>query len=98
MSGPYGSTLVLNALRLVYEEHRLTLSHTQQVCGRRRRKHFDKMKLQLLKKVENIMVYGEFAHVELFLLLRQCFQKQSAAESLESVYMWDRVNGLLHSF
>ena len=40
--------------------------------------------------VENIMAKEEIAHCELFLLLPQCFQKSSAAEVSESVYMWDR--------
>ena len=44
------------------------------------------------KKVANIMARGEIARFEQFLLLSECFQKSSAAESSESVYMWERVN------
>ena len=32
---------------------------------------------------------GEIARFEQFLLLSQCFQKLSAAEVSESVYMWE---------
>ena len=38
------------------------------------------------------MPKGEIAHYEQFLLLPQCFQKSSAVEMSESVYMWERVN------
>ena len=43
-------------------------------------------------KVENIVAKGEIAHHEQFLLLPQCFQKSSASEAWESVYMRERVN------
>ena len=43
-------------------------------------------------KVENIVVKGEIACFELFLLLSLCFQKAvSAAEASESIYMKERV-------
>ena len=54
-----------------------------------------------LKKVENILANGEIAHLEPFLLLPTCFQKSSAAEASESVYMWERVKVILllyHSY
>ena len=38
------------------------------------------------------MAKGEIAHSEQFLLLRQCFQKLSAAEGSESVCMREMVN------
>ena len=44
------------------------------------------MKLYLLYRVKNIVIKGEIAHYEQFLLLSQCFQKLCAAES------WERVN------
>ena len=37
------------------------------------------------------MANGEIAHHEQFLLLPQCFQESSAADSSEWVYMWERV-------
>ena len=45
-----------------------------------------------MQKVENIVANGEIACFEQFLLFPQCFQKQSAAEASESVYMRERVN------
>ena len=39
------------------------------------------MRIYLLKKVEQIVP--------------QCFQKSSALEATESVYMWERVEGYL---
>ena len=44
-----------------------------------------------MHRVENIVAKGGIAHYEQFLLLPQCFQKSSDAESLESVYMWEMV-------
>ena len=44
-----------------------------------------------MKKVENILANGEIARFEQFLLLPTCFQKMSAAEASESVYMWESV-------
>ena len=44
-----------------------------------------------MKKVENILAKGEVARFEQFLLLSQCFQKSSAAEASERVFMWERV-------
>ena len=38
------------------------------------------------------MSKGEIAQDEQYLLLPQCFQKSSAAELSESVFMWERVN------
>ena len=38
------------------------------------------------------MANGEIACFEQFLLLPQCFQKLSAADASESVYMWERDN------
>ena len=52
------------------------------------------MKEILLNTVENIVSKGEiahYAHYEQFHLLKKCFQKSSAAEASESVYMWERV-------
>ena len=49
------------------------------------------MKGQLLKQVENIVAKGETDRFEQFLLLSQYFQKLSAVEAPESVYMWERV-------
>ena len=37
------------------------------------------------------MAKEEIARFEQFLLLFQCFQKSSAAEASESVYLWERV-------
>ena len=37
------------------------------------------------------MARGENAHFEQFPLLSQCFQKSTAAEASESVYMWEWV-------
>ena len=37
------------------------------------------------------MAEVEIAHYEQFLLLPHCFQKSSAAEASESVYIWERV-------
>ena len=44
----------------------------------------------ITEKVENIVAKREIAHDEQFLLLPQCFQKSSAADVSESVYMWER--------
>ena len=52
---------------------------------------FSKIRL----KVENIVSKGEIARFEQFLLLPLCFQKPSAAEASESVYMRERVNPYL---
>ena len=41
---------------------------------------------------ENILAKAEIARFEQFHLLSQYFQKYSAAEASESVYMWERVN------
>ena len=49
------------------------------------------MKTYSLDRVENNVSKGEIARVEQFLLLSKRFQKSSAAEALESVYMWERV-------
>ena len=38
---------------------------------------------------------GEIPCFEQFLLLSKCFQKSSAAEASESVYMWERIKHLL---
>ena len=46
----------------------------------------------LWRKVENIVAKGEIARFVQFLLLSLCFQKPSAAEASESVYMRERVN------
>ena len=45
----------------------------------------------ITETIENIAAKGEFAGFNQFLLLSQCFQKLSAAEELESVYMWERI-------
>ena len=37
------------------------------------------------------MANGEIAHYEQFIHLPQCFQKLSAADASESIYMWERV-------
>ena len=39
---------------------------------------------------------GELANHGQFLMLPECFQKSSAAEVLESVYMWERINEITH--
>ena len=49
------------------------------------------MKVKLLKQNENIAAKGEIAYYEQYLPLSQCFQKWSAAEASESIYMWRRV-------
>ena len=49
------------------------------------------MKVVLLKEVENSVANGEIARIEQFLLLPQCFQKSSPAETSESVCMGERV-------
>ena len=46
-------------------------------------------------KVENIVVKEEIARFEQFLLLSICFQKPSAAEASESVYMRERIKRCL---
>ena len=53
------------------------------------------MRVLLLKRVENIVVKGEIARFGQFFLLSQCYQKSSAAEASESIYMWERVKKLL---
>ena len=50
------------------------------------------MKVKLLKEVENIVLKGEIACFEQFLLLPECFQKSSAADASESIYNRKRVN------
>ena len=50
------------------------------------------MRVYLLKKVGNIVAKGVIACFEQFLLLSQCFQKSSASEAVESIYMWEIVN------
>ena len=47
-----------------------------------------------LKIVESIAAKGGIAHHKQFIILSQLFQKSSAAESSESVCMWERVNAL----
>ena len=49
------------------------------------------MKVQLLKKVENIVAKGENTCFEQFLNLLQCFQKLSAAEASKNVHMLETV-------
>ena len=44
------------------------------------------------KSVESILATGEITPFDQFLLLSLCFQKLSAAEASESIYMWERVN------
>ena len=56
------------------------------------------MKTHLLNRVENIASRGEIACFEQFLLLSQCFQKISAAEMSESVYMRERVKYIIFTF
>ena len=48
-------------------------------------------KVWLLKTVEDIVAKGKIARFKQVLLLSQCFQKSSAAEASESVYMRERV-------
>ena len=55
------------------------------------------MRVYLLKKVENVVAKGEIARFEQFIRLSLCFQKSSAAEASESVYMWKRVKQLFIS-
>ena len=45
----------------------------------------------LLNKIENILEKGENALFEQFLQSSQCFQKSSAAEISEGVFMWGTV-------
>ena len=45
----------------------------------------------LLEKVKNIVAKGEIARFEQFLLLANFFQRSSAAEASESVFMRGRV-------
>ena len=45
----------------------------------------------LLVKVENSLTKGEIARYEQFLLLSECFQKASASEVSENVFMWEKV-------
>ena len=45
------------------------------------------MRIYLLKRVENIVTKGEIACFEQFLLLSQSFQKSSAAEASQNVYI-----------
>ena len=75
----------------------LTLSNIQQICSRWHSKHpvknmetLDKWKTNYWKML-NIVVKGEITCFEQFLLLPQCFQKSSATEVSESVWMWERV-------
>ena len=49
------------------------------------------MQTFLLNRVENIGSKGEIARFEKFLLSSQSFQKSSATEASESVYMRERV-------
>ena len=49
------------------------------------------MKTYFEKWVENIASKGEIALFEQFILLSQSFQKSSAAEASESVYMREMV-------
>ena len=49
------------------------------------------MKAKSFKRLENIVTNGDIARLEQFLLLPRCFQKSSAAEASENVYMWERV-------
>ena len=42
-------------------------------------------------RVENFVAKGENAHHKQFLLLPRCFQKSSAQEAAESIYMWERI-------
>ena len=51
-----------------------------------------KLKVKLMNRVENISTNGEIAHHEQFHPLPKCFQRSSAAEASESVYMMERVN------
>ena len=44
------------------------------------------------------MVKGEIAGFEQFLPLSQCFQKSSATEASESIYMWERVKIIAQHF
>ena len=74
----------------------LTLSHILHICSRRlwklNRKKYGKslkVKVYLLKKVENFVTKGKIARFEQFLFMPQCFQKSSTADALESVYIWE---------
>ena len=40
-----------------------------------------------MQEIENILAKGEIAHHEQFHLLSQCFQKSSAAEASENIYI-----------
>ena len=44
-----------------------------------------------MHRCEDMVAKGEIAHYEQSLLLSPCFQKLSAAEASESVYMWEKV-------
>ena len=49
------------------------------------------MKVYLLNRVENIVAKGDIAYFEQCFLLQQFFQKSSAAEASEIIYMLERV-------
>ena len=56
------------------------------------------MKVRLLKRDENIVAKGEIGRFGQFGLLSQCFQKSSAADASESVYMWEKVYSIPNPF
>ena len=49
------------------------------------------MRVKLLNRVEKILAKGEITHYEQFLLLPKCFQKLSAADASESIYIWEKI-------
>ena len=48
-----------------------------------------------MKKVENFVAKCEIVGFEQFLRLAQCFQKSSAAEASESVYIREMVKSII---
>ena len=52
------------------------------------------MRVQLLKRVENIVTIVIFALFERFLPLQECFQNLPAADLSKCVCMWEGVNAI----
>ena len=46
--------------------------------------------------VDNVDANGEIAHTRQYSLFAIFFQKSSAEEALESVYIWERLNTYLY--
>ena len=65
------------------------LFQTERVC--RRQFKFDENGRKLSKQVENIVVKGEIARYEQFLLFPQCFQKACFPRASKGVIVWEWV-------